>query len=1068
MNIKVFGELFLERDQNDPLLDHIIICIYGLLKEHISTLISTNKIHQNIYNDIKGLILECLKKRYLYLENPTYIMRNYICDCISILIISGITCSWKTCIQDLVGEAKNGNNELIFIALRSIADCNIIINFYTKKDDDNDWSDNLDFKSNEKMDIIKQFINSSDTIFEFINSIYTNINKIEKNLKNRIIKAIIDLISFWTNLNLNILTNQNIFKIIMDLINMNEDENDKFENLKSVSELVNSSIIGSKNCKLYEFYGQLSEDENPQVILQSIENNIDINEKEGINNCLNYILKNIDELIKSNNKNDNILWVYAKIFSCFIENYIFFFFDFNNEVNGTIFNLIKYFICSKKRKISWLFFQSMENMMTFICDIYRFHGVNDTQKKEFANYLMNIVLNLMGNCAYKKLNPYDYSELQRLILYGNDESNWDIKNNNNNQFYNNMGEEDSDLEDIDIKEYRRSVEQVFYCIYYIFKEGLNNNYELLFVNQIISLIDINDNNIKNNYDENNAIKLDVILLVLKSIINEIKINSSKEIINLINNYIYNLSDSIYIQNININIFIDYLLIVNNFKYYMFENITYFEKIIYILLLVSDKKEINQNLIDSCYRVISNLCQEPIEKNNFENIFNVFLDRFKKIYKLYNFKNIESLESLILSMLYLLGISQNNEDNSDKNNDKPNIELIPFINKILVYIVNDLHLLLESKNKINITDLKSGIIKTFLLYKVIFNHIHYTNSSLMTIIYSDFIPKTINDLITIFNIFPNDMDIFTPIIEFYINNGKFIGLYCINKFSTINNVFIELFKSNNNYIKIVEFFTTIYQVILKKLNKNDNNYLEQTKYMHEQFFLIIQYTINYIKKESGFDEYFIEKIRLFIDFINEVFPLLYIPEEKTDNSKNIIKNIINIFEFLINVINLFIKTGINKDLLTDHLISLLIESIFNLFNENIIKCLLLNLSNNENEKIIEQIVKNTWLLLNLKNFNIVSCRNLALLFYQIALFNSEKFCENLKQCFEVKGLFCKEIKENNYKNIHDYIELFKRDKEQITSLIIDILSIILEGKDPDCLEYYYNQLKRKKESRELYH
>ena len=200
MNIKVFGELFLERDQNDPLLDHIIICIYGLLKEHISTLISTNKIHQNIYNDIKGLILECLKKRYLYLENPTYIMRNYICDCISILIISGITCSWKTCIQDLVGEAKNGNNELIFIALRSIADCNIIMNFYTKKDDDNDWSDNLDFKSNEKMDIIKQFINSSDTIFEFINSIYTNINKIEKNLKNRIIKAIIDLISFWTNL----------------------------------------------------------------------------------------------------------------------------------------------------------------------------------------------------------------------------------------------------------------------------------------------------------------------------------------------------------------------------------------------------------------------------------------------------------------------------------------------------------------------------------------------------------------------------------------------------------------------------------------------------------------------------------------------------------------------------------------------------------------------------------------------------------------------------------------------------------------------------------------------------
>ena len=58
--------------------------------------------------------------------------------------------------------------------------------------------------------------------------------------------------------------------------------------------------------------------------------------------------------------------------------------------------------------------------------------------------------------------------------------------------------------------------------------------------------------------------------------------------------------------------------------------------------------------------------------------------------------------------------------------------------------------------------------------------------------------------------------------------------------------------------------------MKKLNKNDNNYLEQTKYMHEQFFLIIQYIINYIKKESGFDENFIEKIRLFIDSIKSPY------------------------------------------------------------------------------------------------------------------------------------------------------------------------------------------------------
>ena len=37
------------------------------------------------------IIFECVKKRYLDLKNPTNIMRKNICDCISILIITGIT-----------------------------------------------------------------------------------------------------------------------------------------------------------------------------------------------------------------------------------------------------------------------------------------------------------------------------------------------------------------------------------------------------------------------------------------------------------------------------------------------------------------------------------------------------------------------------------------------------------------------------------------------------------------------------------------------------------------------------------------------------------------------------------------------------------------------------------------------------------------------------------------------------------------------------------------------------------------------------------------------------------------
>ena len=93
---------------------------------------------------------------------------------------------------------------------------------------------------------------------------------------------------------------------------------------------------------------------------------------------------------------------------------------------------------------------------------------------------------------------------------------------------------------------------------------------------VFSLIDLNDDNTKNNYDERNVIRLDVVLLVLRTILIEVDKESSMEITKIINNYIYNLSESIYIKNCNISILIDYLLIVNNSKNFISKNIIYFE------------------------------------------------------------------------------------------------------------------------------------------------------------------------------------------------------------------------------------------------------------------------------------------------------------------------------------------------------------------------------------------------------------------------------------------------------------------------------------------------------------
>ena len=76
------------------------------IQKHILTLIKTDNDETNAYNDIKILIFQSVNKRYLQLQN----------------------------------------HKLIYICLRAIVDCNIIIMNIIKNDNNNDevyWDDTL-------------------------------------------------------------------------------------------------------------------------------------------------------------------------------------------------------------------------------------------------------------------------------------------------------------------------------------------------------------------------------------------------------------------------------------------------------------------------------------------------------------------------------------------------------------------------------------------------------------------------------------------------------------------------------------------------------------------------------------------------------------------------------------------------------------------------------------------------------------------------------------------------------------------------------------------------------------
>ena len=337
MSIKIFGNLFFKINQNEPILDHIIICIYDLLAKHIKILVSTDKNQINIYNDIKTLIFQCVNKRYLNLENPTNIMKNFMCDCISILIISGITHNWENCIEDLILNTQNNNPELIYICIKSIADCDLIINLIKNEDTyaNNDWNEELNSQDEKSGEIKEKLNEKSDIIFNFIEKVYKDINTFEKNLRIRLIKSIVDLFIFWTQLELNIFTNDSISNIIMELTKQTiiEDNPNNIEILKRLAELINITVTSSKNSRLYEFYGKIEENYPIEETLKIINENINLEEKIGIEKWLDFILNLLEQYKRTNNKNMDILWPLAKIFSSITENFIYLFFDLNNKRN---------------------------------------------------------------------------------------------------------------------------------------------------------------------------------------------------------------------------------------------------------------------------------------------------------------------------------------------------------------------------------------------------------------------------------------------------------------------------------------------------------------------------------------------------------------------------------------------------------------------------------------------------------------------------------------------------------------------------------------------------------------
>lgn len=1089
MNIEIFIKLFYQLDAKNPLIDHVSICIYGLLKKHIMKLLSTEQKDSQLYIQIKNSILKLIKEKYLSNSNFfSDLLKKNISDCLSVLIISGIFHNWMNCIPELIEESSK-NAEFCYITLRALSDIDLLLSinnsYNINKQNENFNTEEIytessvNIQSKQKLQIKDKLIDSKKLVINFMLSAYRNINGFQNDkLKNNIINSIIDLTKCWTHFDLYLLKSPEVYQMIFNIIN-----NYQIKNFKKFSEMICESITNSKNSKIYSSIIDDPEKYSPEKISGEIIQNLDKEEKKGMDDIIDFIIPKFEDY-KNNTKNylkneynQEKIFAYSSIFSCIIENYTYLFFDFNHQRSGILLQWFKYFLTCSKKKISWMFFEGLNEMREFINTYYKFVGLNNKQKEEFVSYLIQIVFGVMEICAYQKMDPNDCSLLEQSILCKN--SGLDFAPSRVGGSIGTLygageeEEEEDDMEDLDIKQYRESADSVFYNIFLILIQNFGTQGSNFFLGQIFSVLPMNNlNDSKNLNDHFLPIKIDLVLMVLSSIIDTFEIETTQSCIDFTHQVIKVFLNSKIILT-NQRIFIDFIVTVDKFSQFLILDKENFIKVIEILLYIS-KNSNNQNIIDSCYIILFNLSLSLDNKNNLgdleEKMFSVIFDRYKEIYNKYQYPNIKTLTNVISSMLCVIGISRNRlPDNVEPNmnqNYNPNLKNV--VNLISQPIINELKLLIENLEKSNndkktIKLLRFEIVKGYMILQYILSIINQFSIYLRNLFLQEHFNTTLSITEKIFILFGNDNEVISPLIDFYTSNAEAIGESCQNNLEQFNNIILNYFLEDDNHYKVIDILKILYHSILTPIDKYTEEDYQKNKYILSQFYVIMNKYIFYIQNEKEFNEKTADKIKHFSEFNLYIFPKLYLGISPYIEKNELLKYYEltqNIILLLITSINLFQNQEKSKPIDEITLISVL--KSFNSFFINITlqkEFLTANLNNNNNNDcLFSRIIDNIWKVILFKQFNCLSRSNLINCLNNGIKLNKNIFEFTFKKCLQK---FPDSFNNLYVENIMEYIYNFGDNDTQFRNILQNIIEIIQGNESLSTLTFYFMQNARKK-------
>jgi hypothetical protein len=241
---------------------------------------------------------------------------------------------------------------------------------------------------------------------------------------------------------------------------------------------------------------------------------------------------------------------------------------------------------------------------------------------------------------------------------------------------------------------------------------------------------------------------------------------------------------------------------------------------------------------------------------------------------------------------------------------------------------------------------------------------------------------------------------------------------------------------------------MYLYFLLSKEKMDKLYMQNNKYILDQYYLIMSIFINNISKENITEHIIKEKIKNISDFHCYIFHKLIIQsssKEELIKYYNLIQNLINVFIKCITLFHNFENTEDPVDELTLTSIS---KSFNDFFINTSLQRELFSQPNNNNSSIFTDIILSLWQTIYFKKFNCLSRRRLIDLYINMLQYDTNLFSIIFERCISESKKFPPVF----IKSIIEYMQLFKNEKDNNVEMLELIIKSVPGNKNIDNMAF----------------